>query len=76
MIDQFEKKWETRLASLNNSSKNADQLTMIVRELSTVCQQFNQQNTQIQRQLGAIAYQVQDTQMKINGEQIPVQNGH
>ena len=76
MIDQFEKKWETRLASLNNSSKNADQLTMIVRELSTVCQQFNQQNTQIQRQLGAIAYQVQDTQMNINGEQIPVQNGH
>lgn len=78
MIDQFEKKWETRLASIRNSSQNAhvDQLNMVIRELSTVCQQFSQQNTQIQRQLGAIAHQVQDTQMKITGEQIPVQNGH
>ena len=76
MIDQFEKKWEARLASLPNSSKNADQLAMIVRELSTVCQQVNQQNIYLQRQLGAIARQVQDTQMKTKAEQLPVQNGH
>lgn len=80
MIDEFEKKWESRLASLTAPSNNAntDRLTTIIRELSNVSQQFSQQNAQIQRQLGLIAHQARDTQMKINGEQaqVMVQNGH
>ena len=80
MIGEFEKKWESRLASLTTPSNNVntDRLTTIIRELSNVSQQFNQQNAQIQRQLGLIVHQARDTQMKTNGEQtqVLVQNGH
>lgn len=81
MIEEFENKWKSRLASLATPSNNAntDRLTTIIRELSNVSQQFTQQNIQIQRQLGLIAHQARDTQMKINGEQtqqVLLSNGH
>jgi uncharacterized coiled-coil protein SlyX len=81
MINQFENKWNARLSSLTASSTNAnvDQLVPIFKELSMVCQQFNQQNAQVQKQLGALVHRVKDIQMKLNEEQqsqLPIQNGH
>jgi uncharacterized coiled-coil protein SlyX len=81
MINQFESKWNARLSSLTASSTNpnVDQLVPIFKELSMVCQQFNQQNAQVQKQLGALVHRVKDIQMKLNEEQqpqLPIQNGH
>ena len=82
MINQFENKWNARFSSLTASSTNAntDQLLSIFKDLSTVCQQYNQQNANVQRQLGALVHRTQDVQMKLNeGEQksqLPMQNGH
>ncbi len=79
MINQFEDKWNARLSTLTNSSTNAnaDQLSSTFKDFSTVCQQFNQQNAQIQRQLNTLANRMGDVQMKLNGEQqLPIQNGH
>jgi hypothetical protein len=81
MINAFEKRLNVRLSSLENSSTsvNADQLLPIVKDLTTVCQQFNQQNAQIQSQLGSIVHRVQDAQIKFHNEQaqqVSLQNGH
>jgi hypothetical protein len=78
MINQFENKWNARLSSLTTSSTNTNDLS-IFKDLSMVCQQFNQQNVHIQRQLGALVHRMQDIQMKSNNEQqpqLPIQNGH
>ena len=85
MINSFENKWNTRLASVTTSSTNAnaDQLLPIFKDLSTVCQQFNQQNVQMQKQLDSINNRVQAVQVKPNNGQVqqmnsrlPIQNGH
>ncbi|CAF0717863.1 unnamed protein product [Adineta steineri] len=82
MINAFENKWNARLSSLTAPSKNAnvDQLVPIFKELTTVCQQFNQQNVQIQQQLGTVVNRIRDVQMNLTNEQtrtqLPLQNGH
>jgi uncharacterized coiled-coil protein SlyX len=85
MINEFENKWNARLSSSKTASTNTnvDQLVPIIKDLSMVCQQFNQQNAQIQRQLGSVVHRVQDVQVKLNNEQeqnewpqLPIQNGH
>lgn len=85
MINEFDNKWNARLSSLKASSTNTnvDQLLPIIKDLTMVCQQFNHQNAQMQRQLGAVVHRVQDVQMKLNNEQdeqawpqLPIQNGH
>ncbi len=82
MINAFEEKWNKRLSSLTTSSTNinVDQLLPIFKDLTTACQQFNQQTTQMQRQLGSVASRAQDVQMKLSNEQartqVPIQNGH
>jgi len=85
MINEFDNKWNERLSSLKASSTNTnvDQLLPIIKDLNMVCQQFNHQNAQMQRQLGAVVHRVQDVQMKLNNEQdeqawpqLPIQNGH
>jgi len=82
MINAFEEKWNKRLSSSTTSSTNVnfDQLLPIFKDLTTACQQFNQQTAQMQRQLGSVASRVQDVQMKLSNEQartqLPIQNGH
>jgi hypothetical protein len=82
MINAFENKWNARLSSFTTPSTNvnADQLLPIFKDLTTTCQQFNQQTAQMQRQLGSVVSRVQDVQMKLNNEQarpqLPIQNGH
>jgi hypothetical protein len=85
MISGFENRWNTRLSTLTTTSTNSnvDQLLPILKDLTTVCQQFSQQNAQIQRQLGSVVHRIQDIQTKLNNEpsqqtwsQLPVQNGH
>jgi hypothetical protein len=81
MINSFENRLNVRLSSFKTSSTNvnADQLLPIVKDLTTVCQQFNQQNAQIQSHLGSIVHQVQDVQIKFHNEQaqqVSLQNGH
>jgi hypothetical protein len=85
MINEFDNKWNARLSSLTTSStnNNVDQLLPIINDLSMVCQQFNQQNVQLQRQLGSVVHRAQNIQIKLNNEQtqeawpqLPVRNGH
>jgi hypothetical protein len=85
MINEFDNKWNARLSSLTTSSTNtnADQLLPIVKDLTVVSQQFNQQNAQMQKQLGSVVHPVRDVQMTLNTEQtqkewpqLPVRNGH
>jgi len=85
MINEFDNKWNARLSSLTTSSTNTnvDQLLPIINDLSMVCQQFNQQNVQLQRQLGSVVHRAQNIQIKLNNEQdeqdwpqLPIQNGH
>jgi len=83
MMNAFEEKWNKRLSSLTTSSTNVnvDQLLLpIFKDLTTACQQFNQQTAQMQRQLGSVASRVQDVQMKLSNEQartqVPIQNSH
>jgi hypothetical protein len=85
MINAFESKWNARLSSVVTSSTNTnvEQLIPIFKDLTTVCQQFSQQNAQMQRQLGSVANRAQEIQMKLtNGQaqqgwpQLPSQNGH
>lgn len=85
MINEFENKWNARLSSATTTSSNpnVEQLVPIMKDLAMVTQQFNQQNAQLQRQLGSVVHQVQDVQFKLNNEQgqsswpkLPTQNGH
>ncbi len=82
MINAFEKKWNAHLSSSTTSSTNVnvDQLLPILKDLTTTCQQFNQQTAQIQRQMGSVASRIQDVQLKLSNEQarpqVPIQNGH
>jgi hypothetical protein len=85
MINEFDNKWNARLSSLKTSSinNNVDQLLPVIKDLTMVCQQFTQQNAQMQRQLGSVVHRVQDVQMNLNNEQdkqawpqLPIQNGH
>jgi hypothetical protein len=85
MINEFDNKWNARLSSLKTSSTNTnvDQLLPVIKDLTMVCQQFTQQNAQMQRQLGSVVHRVQDVQMNLNNEQdeqaraqLPIQNGH
>jgi hypothetical protein len=81
MMDAFENKWNARLSSLTTpTNANVDQLLPIFKDLTTTCQQFSQQNAQMQRQLGSVVSRVQEAQMKLtNGQaspQLPTQNGH
>ncbi|UJR35114.1 hypothetical protein I4U23_027885 [Adineta vaga] len=74
MMNAFENKWNAQLSSLNTSStsssstnnnnnNNVEKLILILKELSIVCQQFNQQNVQIQQQLNGVVNHVRDIQM-------------
>ncbi len=78
MINAFESKWNARLSSLPTA--NGDQLLPIFKDLTTFCQQFNQQNTQMQQQLGSVVSRLQDVQMKLTNtqasSQVPTQNRH
>ncbi len=85
MINAFDSKWNARLASLTTPSTNTnvEQLIPIFKDLTTVCQQFSQQNAQMQKQLGSVVNRAQDIQMKMtNGSaqqawpQLQLQNGH
>jgi hypothetical protein len=85
MINAFDSKWNARLSSLTTPSTNTnvEQLIPIFKDLTTVCQQFSQQNAQMQKQLGSVVNRAQDIQMKMtNGSaqqawpQLPLQNGH
>ncbi|UJR35110.1 hypothetical protein I4U23_027881 [Adineta vaga] len=89
MMNAFENKWNAQLSSLNTSStsssssannNNIDKLVPIVKELTTVCQQFNQQNVQIQQQLNGVVNRVRDVQLQVTNEQVRLpffaQNGH
>ena len=81
-MNAFENKWNARLSSLTlpSTTHNVDQLLPIFKELTTVCQQFNQQNVQMQQQLGSVVSRVRDVQMKLTNEQtrspLSIQNGH
>ncbi|CAF3381791.1 unnamed protein product [Rotaria sp. Silwood1] len=82
MINSFENKWNARLSSLKTTSKNinVDQLLSIFQDLKTVCQQFNQQNNQIQTRLGTMVNRVENITMQSEYEEewpkLLVQNGH
>lgn len=86
MINEFENKWNARLSPLlstTSTNTNADQLIPIMKDLSTVAQQFKEQNAQLQRQIGSIVNQIQDVQFKSAHEQtqeawprLPTQNGN
>ncbi|CAF0752093.1 unnamed protein product [Rotaria sordida] len=82
MINAFEKKWNARLSSLKTSSKNTDvdQLLSIFKDLTTVCQQFNQQNNQIQKRLGTMANRVENIRRQADHDEawpnLSSQNGH
>ena len=85
MINAFESKWNERLSSVitPSTNTNVEQLLPIFKDLTTVCQQFSQQNAQMQRQLGAVANRAQEVQMKLtHGQsqqewpQFSSQNGH
>ncbi len=71
MINAFENRLNVRLSSFKTSptNVNADQLLPIAKDLTTVCQQFNQQNAQMQSHLGSIVHRVQDVQIKFHNEQ-------
>jgi hypothetical protein len=78
MINAFESKWNARLSSLTTPTSNTnvvDQLLPIFKDLTTTCQQFNQQNAQMQRQLGSVVNRIQDVQTKLNNGSTG-QNGH
>ncbi|CAF3219671.1 unnamed protein product [Rotaria socialis] len=74
MMDSFEAKWNARLSELNGSSTgtNLQSIVPICKDLTTFCQQFNQQNIQMQRQLGSIVNRVQNMQTNSNIQ--PVQS--
>ncbi|CAF1028683.1 unnamed protein product [Rotaria sordida] len=71
MINEFERKWNARLSESTTSSNHAhvNQLSPIFRDLKTVCEQFNQQNVQMQRALHSIVNRGHDIQTKLNNEQ-------
>ncbi len=67
MINEFENRWNTRLSQLNiPKNSNPPQLLPIVNDLTTVCQQLNQQNLQMQQQLNTITNRLQTMQTKVN----------
>lgn len=74
MLVTFEKKWNERLATVQNGSttKKSEQVTGICNDLVTVAKQFNQQNTLMQNQFGLLLNQVQQLQIKST----VVTNGH
>jgi len=76
MIKAFESKWNARLSSLTTpvSNVNVDQLLPIFKDLTTTCQQFNQQSAQMQRQIGSVVSRVQDVQMKLSNGQTSTQS--
>ncbi|CAF4198057.1 unnamed protein product [Rotaria socialis] len=53
MMNSFEAQWNARLSDLKTSSANSnmEKLVPIFKDLNTVCQQFFQQNGQMQQQL-------------------------
>ncbi|CAM4893896.1 unnamed protein product [Rotaria socialis] len=70
MMNSFEAKWNARLSNLKTSSANSnmEKLVPIFKDLNTVCQQFFQQNGQMQQQLGSMASRVQGVQTKSNNQ--------
>jgi hypothetical protein len=68
LINGFEKRWNERLSTLTTGPKttNLEQLLPVVNDLNTVCNQLNQQNIQMQKQIGTIANRVQNIQTKAN----------
>jgi hypothetical protein len=68
LINGFEKRWSERLSTLTTAPKttNLEQLLPVVNDLNTVCNQLNQQNIQMQKQIGTIANRVQNIQTKAN----------
>ncbi|CAF1437633.1 unnamed protein product [Adineta ricciae] len=69
MIADFETRWNERIAELK-PQKQADmnQLTSILNDVSKLCQQFNQYNSQVQAQLCSVASHVQDLQKTVNNQ--------
>ena len=84
MIHAFEGKWNARLSSVSAaappSNASVDRVIPILRELTSVCQQFSQQNVQMQQQLSGVVSRVRDVQMQAtNGRadsSLPLHNGH
>lgn len=70
MMKTFEDKWNARLPSLTTPSTNinVDQLLPIFKDLTTACQQFNQQTGEMQRQLVSAVNRMQDVQMKLTNK--------
>ncbi len=67
LINNFEDKWNTRLSQLNIPKKtNVIPLEPVVNDLTTVCQQLNQQNVRMQQQLSTITNRIQNMQTKVN----------
>lgn len=67
LINQFENRWNTRISEMKlPKATNTVELTPVIKDLSTVCQQLNQQNHQMQQQLNTIANRVQNLQIKVN----------
>ncbi|CAF3073232.1 unnamed protein product [Rotaria sp. Silwood2] len=71
MINDFEKKWNARFLSLTTLSTdvNVNELLLTFKDLKTVCQQVNQQNIQMERQLRSIVNRGNDVQTKLNNAQ-------
>lgn len=62
-MNAFESKWNERLLSVKSSSStndNLDKMIPVLKDLTSVCQQFNQQNGQMQQQLNNVVTQVQN----------------
>ena len=71
MMNAFESKWNERLLSMKTSSPtnvNLDKVIPVLKDLTSVCQQFNQQNVQMQQQLNNIVTEVQNMHSNMNKE--------
>ena len=69
MITNFETRWNERIAELKPQKQtDMSQLTLIVDDVSQLCQQINQYNSQIQTQLRSVASRVQDLQKTVNSQ--------
>jgi hypothetical protein len=67
LINGFENRWTARLEKLK-TPKTADFSVVlpVVNDLTTVCQQLNEQNLQMQQQLSQIANRIQNMPIKVN----------
>ncbi|CAF1501407.1 unnamed protein product [Adineta ricciae] len=83
MMNAFESKWNERLSSVKTSSPtnvNLDKVIPVLKDLTSICQQFNQQNVQMQQKFSSVINHLQDLNLQASVEQtrvpFPEQNGH